>query len=92
MSRKENRKKKSMWKINNILPNNQWITEEIKKIPGNKWKWKHIDPKPMQHGKFLRGKYIPIKILPQEIRKTSNKQPHLIPKATGERRTNKSQS
>jgi len=30
--------------------------------------------------------------LPQETRKISNKQPNLIPKATKERRTNKSQS
>ena len=30
-----------------MLLNNQWITEEIKeeikKIPGDKWKWKHND-------------------------------------------------
>ena len=35
-----------------MLVNNQWIIEEIKGrikkvIPGDKWKWKHNDPKPM---------------------------------------------
>ena len=31
-------------------------------------------------------------ILPQETRKTSNRQPHFIPKATGKKRTKKSQN
>ena len=34
----------------------------------------------------LRGKFIAITILPQEIRKTSNRQPNFIPKATEKRR------
>ena len=28
-----------------MLLNNQWVTEEIKKIPGDKWKWKCSNPK-----------------------------------------------
>ena len=37
-----------------MLLNNQWITEEIKgnkKIPRDKWKWKHDNPKPTRHSK-----------------------------------------
>ena len=31
------------------------------KIPGDKFKWKHVDPKPMGHSKsVLRGKFIVI--------------------------------
>ena len=37
----------------------------------------------------LRGKFIAIQTLPQETRKTSNKQPNFTPKTTGKRRTNK---
>ena len=38
-----------------MLLNNQWIIEEIKgknqKIFGDKWKWKHNNPKSMWHSK-----------------------------------------
>lgn len=34
-----------MWELNNMLPNNQWVIEEIKskikKIPRDKEKWKY---------------------------------------------------
>ena len=33
-----------------------------------------------------------VKILPKEMRKSSNKQPNIMSKATGERITNKTQS
>ena len=40
-----------MWRLNNLIINNQWISEEIKevikKIPRGKWKWKQDDPKAM---------------------------------------------
>ena len=54
-----------MWSLNNMLLNIQWVTEEIKeeilKIPGDKQKWKHIDPKSMGLSKtILRGKFIRI--------------------------------
>ena len=54
---------------------------------------KDKDPKPMGHSKssYKRDVYSNI-ILPQETRKISNKQPNLTPKATRERRTNKTQS
>ena len=40
-----------------MLLNNQWVTKKKKnqsgnkKIPGEKWKWKHNDPKTMEHSK-----------------------------------------
>ena len=37
-----------------MLLNNQWITEEIRgnqKIPRDKWKQKHDNPKPLWHSK-----------------------------------------
>ena len=46
--RKKSAKSTNTWRVNNTLLNNQDITEEIKeeiKIPGNKWQWKHDDPK-----------------------------------------------
>ena len=78
-----------------MLPNNQWITEEIKeeikKIPRDKWKWKHDDPQPMGHRKSSSKREVYNDTsLPQEIRKISNKQHNLMPKASRER-TNKSQ-
>ena len=56
-SEKENNHKKkikniNMWKLNNMLLNNQWITEEIKKIPREKWKWNHDDWKPIEQKQF----------------------------------------
>ena len=76
-----------------MLLNNQWITEEIKEvikeIPKGKWKWKENNPKPMGCTKSSskRAVYSDTS-LPQETRKSSNKQPNLRPKATKERRTN----
>ena len=58
-----------------------------------KWKWNHKDPKPMGYSKSISKKKVYSNtILPQEIRKISNKQPNLTPKATRERRTNKTES
>ena len=37
----------------------------------------------------LKGKFIAIKILPQETRKASNRQPNFTPKTTEKRRTKK---
>ena len=56
-----------------MLLNNQEITEEIKeeikKLPRNKWQWKHSVPKPMGCHKSCskREVYSDI-ILPQEAR------------------------
>ena len=43
------------WRPNNVLLNNQWVTEEIeeeiKKYLETKWNWKHHDPKSVQCSK-----------------------------------------
>ena len=61
----------------NMLLNNQWITEEIKveikKIPGDNWKWKHNDPKSMGHSKSSSKKEVNSDTsLPKETRRVSN--------------------
>ena len=74
-----------------MLLNNQWVTEETK--VEIKRKWKHNDTKFKEHSKnsSMREVYSNTS-LPQETRKISNRQPNLTPKATRERRTNKTQS
>ena len=63
------------------------------KIPRNKWQWKHDDPKPTGCSKSSSKREVYSNTsLPQQIRKISNKQPNLTPKALRERRTNKTQS
>ena len=53
----------------------------------------HDDPKPMGCSRSSSKRVVySSTILPQETRKLSNKQPNLTPKATRERRTNKTQS
>ena len=56
-----------------MLLNNQWITEEIKedqKIPGEKWKQKHNDPKSVGHSKSSSKQEVYSNTsLPQEMRK-----------------------
>ena len=63
-----------------MLLNNQWITEEIKeeikKIPTDKWQWKHNNPKPMVHSKSSsKSEVYRNTILPPAMRKISNKHP-----------------
>ena len=76
--------------------NKQEITEEIRgnqKIPRNKWKWIHKDPKPMGCSKSSsKREFYRNTILPQETRKISNTQSNPTIKTTRERRTNKTQS
>ena len=54
-----------MWRLKNILLENEWgnqeIKEEILKIFGNKWKWNYICPNLWDAAKgLLRWKYIAI--------------------------------
>ena len=58
------------------------------KISRNKWQWKHNNSKPMGCSKSSskRGVYRNT-TLPQETRKTLNRQPNFTPKTTGKRRT-----
>ena len=73
--------------------NNQQVTEEIKReikkiletngnentTTQNLWECSKSSPKREVYSNT---------ILPQEIRKTSNRQPNITPKTTGQRRTN----
>ena len=59
----------------------------------DKWKQNHNDPKAMQWCKNISIREIySNKILPQETRKITNKQPKLTLKATRERIKNQTQS
>ena len=55
------------------------------KIPRNKRQWEHSNSKPMGCSKSSskRGVYSNT-IIPQETRKTFNRQPNFTPRATGE--------
>ena len=56
------------------------------KIPRDKLKWKHDDPKPMEHSKSSSKREVYSNtVLHQETIKISNKQPNLTPKATREK-------
>ena len=56
----------------------------------NKWPWKHDNSKPMGCSKSSSKREIYSNtILPQETRKTVNRQPNFTPKTTGKRRTKK---
>ena len=57
-----------------------------KKIPVDKWKQKHNDPKSLGHSK--NSSYSDTS-LPQETRQISNKQPNLAAKVSRKIRTNK---
>ena len=84
-------KNTNTWRLNNTLLNYQEITEEIKKIPRNKWQWKHNDPKPMGCSKSSSKREVYSNtILPRETRNISNKKPNLTAKAIRERRKKKS--
>ena len=90
--RKKTVRNTNTWILNNTFLNNQQVTEEIrmgnKKISRNKWQWKHHNSKPMGCSKSRSKREVYSNtILPQETRKTSNRQPNFTPKATGKRRT-----
>ena len=78
------------WRLNNTFLNNQQVTEEIKreikKISRNKWQWKHCNSKPMGCSKSNpKREFYSNTILPQETRKTLNRQPNFTPKTSGKR-------
>ena len=87
----KNCKNTNKWRLENMLLSNQWITEEIKKKYGDKWKQEHSDPKSMgcSNSSCKREVYSD-KGLPQETRKISNKQLNLTRK--DEKNKNKTQS
>ena len=52
--KKKTIKSTKIWRLNNMLLNNQQITEKIKKdqnMHRNEWKWKHKNPKLMGFSK-----------------------------------------
>ena len=55
-------------------------------ISRNKWQWKHDNSKPMECSKSHFKREVAT-ILPQKLRKTSNRQPNFTPKTTGKGRT-----
>ena len=76
-----------------MLLNNQWITEEIKEeikkyLEANDNKDRTTKTYGMQQNNSKREVYSNTS-LPQEIRKSSNKQPNFTAKATRKRRTDK---
>ena len=61
-----------------------------KKISRNKWQSKHNKSKPMGCSKSCSKKEVCSNIiLPQETRKTLNREPNFTPKTTGNRTTTK---
>ena len=90
-------KNTNTWRLNIMLLNNQWITEETKEeiknyLETSEHESKNIQ-KPWHEMKAaLVGKFTAITILPQETRKISNEQPNPAPKAIRERRKSKTQS
>ena len=79
------------WRLKNMFLNNKQVTEaiksKIKKCSRNKWQWKH-NSKPMGCTKSSSKREVYSNtILPQETRKTSNRQLNFTHKTTGKRRT-----
>ena len=77
-------------RLNNMFLNNQQVTEEIKREIKKFLETNDNNSKPMGYSKNITKREVfSNKILPQETRKTSNKQPNFISKTTGTRRTKK---
>ena len=58
------------------------------KISRNKWQWKHDNAKPVGCSKSSSKREVYSNaILPQETRKTLNRQPNFTPETTGKWRT-----
>ena len=76
-----------------MLLSNQFFTKEIKekqKIPRDKWKWKHNDPKLMRYSKIhCKREVYSNTTLSQETRKISNKINGLTCKEARKRITSK---
>ena len=94
-NKKKTAKNTNTGRLNNMLRNNQWITEEIKvEIK------KYLEANDNTHTTLqnlwdtakalLRGKFITNTSPPQETRKGSKKQANFTSKAARERRTDKS--
>ena len=91
--REKNVKNTNTWRLNNMLLNNQEITEEIKEEIKKYLETNYNENTMIQNlwntakSSSKREVYSNTS-LPQKTRKTSNKQSNLTPKETRERRTN----
>ena len=89
---RKNNKNKNIWRLNNMVLNNQEITEEIiKYLETNDNKNMMIQNMGFSKNSSKREVYRNT-ILPQETRKISTKLSNRTTKGTRERRTNKTQS
>ena len=81
----------NIWRLNNTFLNNQHITEEIKRAIKKFLETNDSENRTTQNlwdaaKAVLNREVFRTTILPQEIRKTLNKQPNFTPKITGKRR------
>ena len=96
--KKKNVRNTNTWRLNNTFLNNQQVTEEIKReikkfLETNDNE--NITTQSLWNAAkaVLRGKFIySNRILPQEMRKASNRQPNFTPKTTGKRKTKECQN
>ena len=90
-----NCKNTNVWKLNSMLLNYQWITEETKEEIQNYLETSENEKTMIKiiktQQKQSKRQVYSNTSLPQERRKISNKQPNLTPKGTRERGTNKTQ-
>ena len=95
--KKKTVKTTNMWRLNNMLLNNQWITEEIRGNLKTYLETKDNENTTIQNlwdvaKAVLKREVYSNTILLQETRKIPNKQSNLTPKATRKRRISKTQS
>ena len=81
-----------MWRLNNMLLNNQWITEEVKDevekyLEANDSKTTTLQNLWDAAKAVLSGKFIAIQAYLRKQEKSSNKQPNFTSKAAREKRT-----
>ena len=84
----ENHKHMEIKQYSSEWPRSQWRNQRgNKKISRNKWQWKHDNSKPMGCSKSSSEREVYSNTsLPQETRKTLNKQPNLTQRTTRRRR------
>ena len=91
--KRKNCKKSNTQRLKNTFLNNQQVTEEIKREIKKFLETNDNENTTAQNlcneaKEILRGKFHSNTILPQETRKTLNRQPNFIPKTTGKKNTN----
>ena len=94
---KNPQKHSNIWRLNDRLLNNEWVTNEIKEIIKN-----YLETNENKHTTtqnlldtvkaILRGKFIAIQVYLKKIKKSSNKQPNSTSRRTRGTTTNKAKS